>query len=346
MSLRYLLQRFGTLLLVLFGVSIVAFSIQPLIPGSPARVRLGVQATDENVATLERQMGLDRPLVVQYVDWVGGIVLRGDFGDSLITRTSISDEIARRLPATLALAGFALLIGLAIALPLGIASALRPGGKRDLAASVVSQVGVSVPDFWMGILLILLFAETLGWLPSSGYEPITEGVLPWLRHVILPAATAGLISGSIMTRFVRSALLEVLGMDYVRFPFLWPNKKVDASHENVIHDPNRCILCGRCVRASDEVDGKGLFAIKGRGIDSDITVDIDGKIGDTNISADDAAIQVCPTGSLCRRGLAYDTRYGERIYDQSPISYKPLPKNREVAKGSSESSRSKHEHSS
>ncbi len=216
MSLRYLLQRFGTLLLVLFGVSIVAFSIQPLIPGSPARVRLGVQATDENVATLERQMGLDRPLVVQYVDWVGGIVLRGDFGDSLITRTSISDEIARRLPATLALAGFALLIGLAIALPLGIASALRPGGKRDLAASVVSQVGVSVPDFWMGILLILLFAETLGWLPSSGYEPITEGVLPWLRHVILPAATAGLISGSIMTRFVRSALLEVLGMDYVR----------------------------------------------------------------------------------------------------------------------------------
>jgi peptide/nickel transport system permease protein len=216
MSLRYLLRRLGTLLLVLFGVSIVAFSIQPLIPGSPARVRLGVQATDENVATLERQMGLDRPLLVQYVDWVGGIVLRGDFGDSLITRTSIADEIARRLPATLALAGFALLIGLAIALPLGIASALRPGGKRDLAASIVSQVGVSVPDFWMGILLILLFAETLGWLPSSGYEPISEGVVPWLRHVILPAATAGLISGSIMTRFVRSALLEVLGMDYVR----------------------------------------------------------------------------------------------------------------------------------
>jgi len=216
MSLRYLLQRFGTLLLVLFGVSIVAFSIQPLIPGSPARVRLGVQATDENVAILERQMGLDRPLPVQYVDWVGGIVLRGDFGDSLITRTSISDEIARRLPATLALAGFALLIGLAIALPLGIASALRPGGKRDLTASVVSQVGVSVPDFWMGILLILLFAETLGWLPSSGYEPISEGFVPWLRHVILPALTAGLISGSIMTRFVRSALLEVLGMDYVR----------------------------------------------------------------------------------------------------------------------------------
>lgn len=216
MSLRYLLQRLGTLVLVLFGVSVVAFSIVPLIPGSPARVRLGVQATDENVATLERQMGLDRPLVVQYVDWVGSIVARGDFGESLITRTSISDEIARRVPATLALAGMALLIGLAIALPLGILSALRPGGKRDLAASVVSQVGVSVPDFWMGILLILLFAETLGWLPSSGYEPISQGFFAWLAHIILPALTAGLISGSIMTRFVRSALLEVLGQDYVR----------------------------------------------------------------------------------------------------------------------------------
>ena len=216
MSLRYLLQRLGTLLLVLFGVSVVAFSIQPLIPGSPARIRLGVQATDENIATLERQMGLDRPLVVQYVDWVGDIVLRGDFGESLITRTSISSEIARRLPATLALAGLALLIGLAIALPLGIFSALRPGGKRDLAASIVSQVGVSVPDFWMGILLILLFAETLGWLPSSGYEPLSDGFVPWSSHMILPALTAGLISGSIMTRFVRSALLEVLGQDYVR----------------------------------------------------------------------------------------------------------------------------------
>ncbi len=216
MSLRYLLQRLSTLLLVLFGVSVVAFSIQPLVPGSPARVRLGVQATEENVRILEEQMGLNRPLPVQYADWVGGIVLRGDFGDSLITRTSITDEIVRRLPATLALAGVALLIGLLIALPLGITSALKPGGKRDLSASVVSQIGVSIPDFWMGILLILLFAETLGWLPSSGYEPISEGFFAWGRHVLLPALTAGLISGSIMTRFVRSALLEVLGMDYVR----------------------------------------------------------------------------------------------------------------------------------
>lgn len=216
MSLRYLTQRLGTLLLVLFGVSIVTFAIMPLIPGSPARVRLGVQATDARVAAIEQELGLDRALPVQYVDWIGGIVLRGDFGESLITGTQIGSEVLRRLPATLALAGVALAIGLLIALPLGITSALRPGGRRDLAASVVSQVGVSIPDFWMGILLILLFAETWQILPSSGYEPLSQGFWQWFRHILLPAATAGLISGSIMTRFVRSALLEVLGNDYVR----------------------------------------------------------------------------------------------------------------------------------
>ena len=216
MSLNYLLQRLGTLLLVLFGVSLVTFAIVPLVPGSPARVRLGVQATDETVAQMEQQLGLDRPLPVQYWDWITGIVLRGDFGNSLITDTSITDEIARRLPATLMLAGVALLVGLLIALPSGIASALRPGSKRDLGVSMLSQVGVSIPDFWMGIMLILLFAETLQWLPSSGYVPLTEGFLPWLSHIILPAVTVGIISGSIMARFVRSALMEILGNDYVR----------------------------------------------------------------------------------------------------------------------------------
>ena len=216
MSLRYLLQRLGTLLLVLFGVSLLTFAIIPLVPGSPARVRLGVAATDASVAALERQLGLDRPLPVQYADWLGAIVLRGDFGESLINGEPITDEVARRLPATLTLAGVALLIGLLIALPSGIVSALKPGGKRDLGMSLLSQLGVSVPDFWLGILLILLFAETLGWLPSSGYTPLSEGFRPWLEHILMPAVTVGVISGSIMARFVRSAMLEVLHDDYVR----------------------------------------------------------------------------------------------------------------------------------
>lgn len=216
MTLRYLLQRVGSLLLVLFGVSLLTFAIIPLIPGSPARVRLGVQATPESVAAVERKLGLDRPLPVQYFDWLGGIVLRGDFGESLITGTPISGEVARRVPATLSLAFTALLVGLLIALPSGIISALKPGGRRDLAVSLMSQVGVSVPDFWMGILMILLFAETLDWLPSSGYVPLAHGFLPWLSHILLPAATVGIISGSIMARFVRGAMLEVLRNDYVR----------------------------------------------------------------------------------------------------------------------------------
>ena len=178
MSLRYLLQRLSTLLLVLFGVSVVAFSIQPLVPGSPARVRLGVQATEENVRILEEQMGLNRPLPVQYADWVGGIVLRGDFGDSLITRTSITDEIVRRLPATLALAGVALLIGLLIALPLGITSALKPGGKRDLSASVVSQIGVSIPDFWMASCSSSYSPRRSAGFPRPAMNPSAKGSSP------------------------------------------------------------------------------------------------------------------------------------------------------------------------
>lgn len=216
MSFAYLLRRLGTVVLVLIGVSLVTFAIIPLLPGSPARVTLGVQATPAAVAALERQMGLDRPLGVQYLSWVGGILTRGDFGQSLISREPIAREVRRRVPATLSLAVAALVIGLAIAIPAGFVSALKPGGARDLGVSVMSQLGVSVPDFWMGILLILLFSETLGWLPSSGYRPLSEGFLPWLRYVILPATTVGIISGSIMARFVRSALLEVLGQDYVR----------------------------------------------------------------------------------------------------------------------------------
>lgn len=215
MSLRYVLQRLATLLLVLFGVSVATFAIVPLIPGDPARVRLGVQATPESVAAVRRQLGLDRPLLVQYGSWLSGVV-RGDFGRSLINDRPIAAEIARRLPATLQLMAMALLIGLLIALPAGILSALKPGGKLDLSVSLASQLGVSVPDFWLGILLILLFAETLRWLPSSGFVPITESVVGWLRHLLMPALTAGLISGAIMARFVRSAMLEVLHRDYVR----------------------------------------------------------------------------------------------------------------------------------
>ncbi|NLF39727.1 2Fe-2S iron-sulfur cluster binding domain-containing protein [bacterium] len=122
------------------------------------------------------------------------------------------------------------------------------------------------------------------------------------------------------------AMAYRIGMNQVRFPFLWPKKTVDSSHPEVLRDPSRCILCARCVRASAEVDNKGIFAVKGRGIDSDITVNIEENLGATDVSGEDAAVQVCPTGALCAKGLAYSIRYGTRMYDQQPITYLPEPK--------------------
>ncbi|MFA5551812.1 MAG: ABC transporter permease [Trueperaceae bacterium] len=227
MNLRYLLRRLATLILVLIGVSILSFAVVPLVPGSPARVRLGVQATPAAVATLEAQLGLDKPLHRQYLTWIGG-VLRGDFGESLISSQNISAEVTRRLPATLQLAFAALAVGLLIAVPAGISAALRPGSGRDVGVGIFSQLGVSVPDFWLGILMITFFAETLDWLPSSGYVPLSQGLWPFLTHLALPAVAAGVTSGAIMTRFVRSAMLEVMSQDYVR------TARAKGLHERVV----------------------------------------------------------------------------------------------------------------
>ncbi len=215
MNTRYIIQRLLLALVVVLGVSFVVFLIIHLVPGDPARVILGVQANEGNVAALQERLGLNRPFLEQYGSWLWG-VLNGDFGRSLITRQEVAPQLARRLPATLQLAGAALVIGMLIAFPAGIISALRPGSKTDVFTSVLSQVGVAVPDFWMGIMLILLFSLTLGWLPSRGYTPLSENFMDWLAHIILPAATLGVISGSIQTRFIRSAMLEVMNENYIR----------------------------------------------------------------------------------------------------------------------------------
>jgi peptide/nickel transport system permease protein len=160
-------------------------------------------------------MGLNRPFFEQYISWLSNAI-QGDFGKSLITSQPVSDQLIARLGPTLELAFASLFVGLMIAFPLGIISAMYPRTPIDLFASFISQIGVSIPDFWMGILLILLFSLTLGWLPPSGYTPIQEDFGDWLAHIILPAMTAGLISGAIQTRFIRSAMLEVLNENYIR----------------------------------------------------------------------------------------------------------------------------------
>lgn len=215
MNTQYIIQRLVLTLVVVLGVTFVVFLIIHLVPGDPARVVLGVQANEQNVAAVQERLGLNRPFAVQYASWLWN-ALHGDLGKSLITNQAVAPQIMQRLPATLQLAAAALLIGMLIGFPAGIVSALRPGSPLDVVTSIFSQVGVSVPDFWMGILLVILFSLTLGWLPPSGYTSIAEDFSDWLAHIILPAITLGIISGSIQTRFIRSAMLEVMNQDYIR----------------------------------------------------------------------------------------------------------------------------------
>ena len=215
MNWQYVFQRLLLAFVVIFGVTIVVFMIVQLVPGDPARVILGVQATDANVAALRERLGLNDPVPVQYVRWLGG-VLQGDFGESLVTGQAVTPQLRLSIPPTVELALMGLVIGMLIAFPLGIISALKPGSIIDIIASIISQLGVSIPDFWMSILLILLFSQQLNWLPPSGYTAFNENAADWLSHIILPAMTVGLISGAIQTRFIRSAMLEVMRADYIR----------------------------------------------------------------------------------------------------------------------------------
>jgi peptide/nickel transport system permease protein len=215
MNLRYILQRLLSTIVVLLGVTFAVFLIIQLVPGDPARVILGTQANEQNVAALRERLGLNDPFFVQYGNWLWG-ALHGDFGKSLITGQEVTPQLLHRLVPTLELAGVALVIGILIAFPAGIISALKPGNPIDIVASIVSQIGVAIPDFWLSIMLILLFSLTLTWLPSRGYTPMSESFIEWLKHIVLPAATLGIISGSIQTRFVRSAMLEVLNENYIR----------------------------------------------------------------------------------------------------------------------------------
>jgi peptide/nickel transport system permease protein len=211
----FVLRRLGQALIALFGVMVVVFSLIHLVPGDPIRAALGTRFDPEIYEVLRQRSGLDQPLFVQFFDWLGR-ALTGDLGVSFSTGRAVTTELGDRLPATLLLAGGSLLVGLLIALPAGVISAVRQGKPVDYAASTLSQVGVSVPDFWFGILLILLFSRTLGWLPPGGYVPLTEDPVAALERLLLPALTAGVVTGSILTRFVRSSVLEAMQAEHVR----------------------------------------------------------------------------------------------------------------------------------
>jgi peptide/nickel transport system permease protein len=213
--IRYLLRRAVQALVVLVGAAILVFLLLQLVPGDPVRSAMGTRFNAEVYEELRAAAGLDRPLHEQLVNYLAGAAT-GDFGVSFRNGESVFDLVISRMPATISLAVAALVIALLISFPLGIVSAMRRGTIVDHFARIGSQIGISVPDFWLGIMLILLFTSTLGWLPPSGYTPITEDPLDWLSHVIMPALAVGLISGSILTRFIRSATLESNDQDFAR----------------------------------------------------------------------------------------------------------------------------------
>jgi peptide/nickel transport system permease protein len=211
----YLLRRVGQAVVVLAGVSVIVFALIHLVPGDPIRLALGTRFSQDTYDALRERSGLDQPLVQQYVTWAGR-ALTGDLGVSFRSGQPVTGLIMERLPATLTLAGAAIVVALLIAIPLGTLSALHPRSVVDRLATVVSQIGISVPDFWMGIVFILLFAGTLGWLPSAGYVSPLDSPGDWFLHLLMPAVVTGVVSGSVITRFVRSSVLEALGADHVR----------------------------------------------------------------------------------------------------------------------------------
>lgn len=210
-----LIERTGVFLVSLAVSSVLVFAFMAVLPGDPARVALGVNASDEAVAELRRQFGLDRPLPTQYFDWMGGL-LRGDFGTSYVSKAAIGPQVFDRLQVTLWLVVAGMIIALVVAAPAGTVMAARHRRISGLALSALSQVGVAVPAFLAGILLIVVFAVQLGWLPANGWTPPAQDPGMFLRQLILPALSLGLVQGAVLTRYVRSAVLEVLREDYLR----------------------------------------------------------------------------------------------------------------------------------
>jgi peptide/nickel transport system permease protein len=204
---RVLLRFILSLLLA----SVVIFLLLRLIPGDPARVALGVTATDEAVAALSRQLGTDRPLLIQYVDWVRGL-MTGNFGISLASRQDITPLIVDRAQVSLILCGLAMALSLVIALPLGMWAARRD----DRVISALAQVGIAVPSFLTGILLVTVFAVHLGWVPANGWIPPGTDFPGFLQRIILPVIALTLVQAAILTRYVRSAVLDVLDREYIR----------------------------------------------------------------------------------------------------------------------------------
>ena len=213
--LTFLVRRIATIVPTLIFVSMLIFGLQQLLPGDPAVVLAGEDRDPDVVAYLRQKMHLDEPLPVRYLYWIGG-VLHGDLGESMRMQKPVLDLIVEKLPVTLELACMAIVIALAIGVPAGIISAVRRNTAWDYAANAVALWGLSTPNFWLGIMMILLFSVTLGWLPASGFVSPFEDLGANLASLIMPAFVLGNAIAAVLMRHTRSAMLQVLSSDYVR----------------------------------------------------------------------------------------------------------------------------------
>lgn len=212
---RYIVRRLVLMVPVAFLVTLIAFGLLRLAPGDPVVTFAGDVRDPEILNETRHQLGLDQPLPVQYVAWLGHTI-HGDFGRSLRTHQRVGEAIAERLPATLELTGVALLISISIALVVGTLSALNRNSPLDLLATGLTIAGVSIPNFFLGLLLILVFSLVLRIFPPGGYAPVADDPLENLRRIVLPAITLSAATLAVNMRQVRSSLLDVLGQDYIR----------------------------------------------------------------------------------------------------------------------------------
>jgi peptide/nickel transport system permease protein len=213
--LEFLVRRAFISAITLLLISLIVFAGVRMIPGDPARVLAGTDADAAGIEEIREKYGLDAPLPLQYLRWLG-LALRGDLGESIRTRTSVAWTVATKLPITVELTLLSLLVALAIAIPAGVVAAVRRNTVWDVLASGVSLCGVSVPNFWLGIMLILLVSVRFGWLPASGFVPLGEDVVGNLKRMVMPALVLGTGLAAVLMRQTRNAMIEVLSADYVR----------------------------------------------------------------------------------------------------------------------------------
>lgn len=212
---RFITKRILSVIPVLMIVSVVIFSLVHLVPGDPAAAMLGDLASPEDIAALRTRMGLDKPLLEQYFVWIGNI-FRGDFGVSVVSNETVASMIISHVKPTISLAIYALLIAACIAIPMGMIAARRKGEGLDHAVTVISLAGISLPSFLLGLFLMLIFSVKLRWFPVSGYKELSEGVIPHIKSLTLPAIALGFMNAALMMRMTRASMLEVLGSDYIK----------------------------------------------------------------------------------------------------------------------------------